>query len=197
MYPILILIFFKYTLYGQNVFNVTLPAPQAAVSFGGDSIGPKIECEISHSMREEIQLEIEKNREELKRKGILPIDNFRASAVSFIFPMRQKAGVNDPGFYNIGNYIDHDTLVGSVLDYNCGGRTYDGHAGTDIGNSPFEWYKMDNDLVEIIDGAPGIIINKSDGNFDRNCGFVPSNWNAVYVEHSDGTIAWYGRVVVM
>ena len=42
--------------------------------------------------------------------------------------------------------------------------------------------------------APGIILHRSDGNYDRNCGLEDYNWNAVYVQHSDGSIAYYGHL---
>ena len=46
----------------------------------------------------------------------------------------------------------------------------------------------------IVAAAPGTIVNKFDGNFDRNCGFGSGNWNAVYVRTPDGSIAWYGHM---
>ena len=59
---------------------------------------------------------------------------------------------------------------------------------------PFSWYKMDHDQVKVVAAADGVIIYKSDGNFDKNCGFNNDNWNAVYVEHADGSVAWYGHL---
>jgi hypothetical protein len=53
---------------------------------------------------------------------------------------------------------------------------------------------MDSGDVEIIAAAAGTIINKSDGNFDRSCGMNNNNWNAVYVQHADGSVAWYGHM---
>jgi len=50
--------------------------------------------------------------------------------------------------------------------------------------------------VEIVAAAPGTIIGKDDGNTDQNCAFctIGCNWNAVYVMHADGSVAWYGHM---
>jgi murein DD-endopeptidase MepM/ murein hydrolase activator NlpD len=53
---------------------------------------------------------------------------------------------------------------------------------------------MDSNDVEIVSAAAGTILYKSDGNFDRSCTFNNNNWNAVYVQHSDGSVAWYGHM---
>jgi hypothetical protein len=86
-----------------------------------------------------------------------------------------------------------------LLDYNNGTRTYDlatgyNHQGADYGLWPFGWQMMDAGAIEVVAAADGIIMYKSDGNYDRNCGFNNSDWNAVYVQHTDGTSAWYGHL---
>ena len=48
---------------------------------------------------------------------------------------------------------------------------------------------MDDDQAEIVAAAAGQIIDKRDGNYDRNCDFSNGGWNAVYVMHADGSIA--------
>ncbi|MCX7548842.1 peptidoglycan DD-metalloendopeptidase family protein [Xanthomarina sp. F1114] len=53
---------------------------------------------------------------------------------------------------------------------------------------------MDDNQTEIIAAAPGQIIAKGDGEFDRSCNFNNNVWNAVYVQHNDGSIAWYGHM---
>jgi len=53
---------------------------------------------------------------------------------------------------------------------------------------------MDSLDVEIVSGAAGTIIYKSDGNFDRSCGTNTANWNAVFIQHADGSVAWYGHM---
>ncbi len=55
---------------------------------------------------------------------------------------------------------------------------------------------MQYNEVEIIAAAPGTIIGKGNGLFDQNCAMCTSScdWNAVYVRHSDGSVAWYGHM---
>jgi hypothetical protein len=54
---------------------------------------------------------------------------------------------------------------------------------------------MDDDGVEIIAAAPGQIIVKDDGAFDRSCDFnTTTPWNIVIVQHSDGSVAAYGHM---
>lgn len=121
-------------------------------------------------------------------------------SVSFIHPTR-AINLTDKGYYGISNYIDQNSAYpNQILDYNCGNRTYDqasgyNHRGTDIFSWPFPWTKMENNQVEVIAAATGVIILKSDGNSDKSCAFCSQcNWNAVYVRHADGTVAWYGHL---
>jgi murein DD-endopeptidase MepM/ murein hydrolase activator NlpD len=53
---------------------------------------------------------------------------------------------------------------------------------------------MDEKQVAIVAAAPGVIIGRSDFNPDRSCAMSNSQWNAVYVRHADGTVAWYGHM---
>ena len=53
---------------------------------------------------------------------------------------------------------------------------------------------MDDNAVEIVAAAPGTIVLRTDGNFDRSCGLNGGSWNAVYVRHADNSIAWYGNM---
>lgn len=100
----------------------------------------------------------------------------------------------------ISNYVDHNTgFPQQVQDYNCGTRTYDtnsgyNHQGVDIFTWPFSWDQFYNNQAEVIAAAPGVIIQKSDGNFDQSCSFNSNNWNSVYIQHSDGSIALYGHM---
>ncbi|MCP9767233.1 M23 family metallopeptidase [Lacihabitans sp. LS3-19] len=79
-----------------------------------------------------------------------------------------------------------------IDDYNCGKRTYDGHDAEDIGLFPFAWRMMDNESVQIVAAAPGIILTKRTGNFDKNCEWAGAgNANYVSLLHDDGTITNY------
>ncbi|MBP6334991.1 MAG: peptidoglycan DD-metalloendopeptidase family protein [Bacteroidia bacterium] len=107
------------------------------------------------------------------------------------WPLRAANGLTDCNFYHISAYVDHNITTGTIQDFNCGTITYDSHKGTDISIWPFSFYKMDNDLVEVISAAPGIIIDKHDGEFDRNCAATTVSANYVFIQHSDGSHALY------
>lgn len=158
-----------------------------------DEISPEQRAAIIHTLQE--------NEAELRNNGLLQTPA-SPSFIAFRWPIKQALGYNDNGFYGISNYVDENTAFpNQVRDYNCGTRSYDlssgyNHAGTDIFTWPFPWQKMSRNAVQIIAGAAGTIIAKSDGNFDQNCAFCSGacNWNAVYVMHADGSVAWYGHM---
>lgn len=115
--------------------------------------------------------------------------------ITLSFPLRGADHFTDFGFHSVTNLVDQDTNYGSTRDYNCGSNTYDNHKGTDYFLWPFGWNKMDNDDVEVIAAAAGIIIDRIDGNDDRSCTWQDSpNWNAVHIHHADGSVAWYGHL---
>lgn len=109
----------------------------------------------------------------------------------FEWPLRPATGFEDYGYHAISGFPDHDDdSAGSVLDYQCGERTYDGHNGTDYVLWPFWWYKMDHAEIEIVAAAGGVIIRRDDGYDDRSC--TPGgSTNKVAIRHADGTMAWY------
>lgn len=156
------------------------------------------EC-ITPQERSFIQEQIAANRTMLQAQGLLPY-NSHAPTPLFNWPLRMAAGQTDPGYHGISNYVDLNAAYpNQLLDYNCGARSYDtntgyNHAGTDIYTWPWSWYKMDNSQVEIIAASPGTIVFKQDGNYDRSCATAGGNWNAVYVQHNDGSVAWYGHM---
>jgi murein DD-endopeptidase MepM/ murein hydrolase activator NlpD len=171
---------------------------------GGSSYQPSQHDELSQVQRSQIISTLQKNVVELQIRGILPKNTeiLQPLVTQFNWPIKQAAGFTDPGYYGISNYIDQNLAYpNQLLDYDCGNRTYDlssgyNHKGTDIFSWPYPWLKMNTNAVEVIAGAPGIIIGKDDGNFDQNCSFCSSacNWNAVYIQHTDGSIAWYGHL---
>jgi murein DD-endopeptidase MepM/ murein hydrolase activator NlpD len=112
--------------------------------------------------------------------------------VAFEWPLQKTAGLTFNSYYATNNFVDQDNTAG-LEDYNCDMRTYDGHKGTDIDTWPFPWYIYDNDYVEVIAGAAGTILAKTDGNDDDHCTAF-GTWNAVYIEHADGSTAWYGHL---
>lgn len=161
----------------------------------------KIKDEINPEQRTGIIKMLKANETKLRnaRKLLSPTG---IESTLFQWPIKQALNYNDNGYYGISNYVDENpAFPNQLLDYNCGNRTYDlasgyNHAGTDIFTWPYPWQKMERNAVQIIAAAPGTIIAKSDGNFDQSCAFCTGacNWNAVYVMHSDGSVAWYGHM---
>jgi hypothetical protein len=180
-----------------------LTQPPAKQPEGGGSFRMlmPLEDEITPEQRTAIIKMLQQNETQLRSQGLLPIPS-NPSIVAFNWPLKQALGYNDQGFYGISNYVDENPAVPNlILDYNCGNRSYDlasgyNHAGTDIFTWPFPWQKMSRNSVQVIAGAAGTIIAKSDGNFDQNCAFCSGacNWNAVYIMHADGSVAWYGHL---
>lgn len=156
------------------------------------------EC-LSDVHRAQIMNTLDSMRTQLLAEQLLPPPDQNA-LVLFAWPLQLRTGVNEYGYHSISGHVDHNPAFPNQLtDYNCGQRTYDtpsgyNHKGTDYFLWPFSWNKMDSNDVEIVAAAAGTILYKSDGNFDRSCTFNNNNWNAVYVQHSDGSVAWYGHM---
>lgn len=170
--------------------------------FGGEFVIEKTEC-ISQQERDQIQDILQQNIADLQQRGILPA-TYSKRQVALEWPVRQADGFDYNSYYGISNYFDHDPAFSgdnnnNVLDYNCGSRSYDtgngyNHQGVDIFTWPFGWHMMAKNQVEVVAAAAGTIIAKFDGNFDMECTFNSNQWNAVYIQHEDGSIAWYGHV---
>jgi murein DD-endopeptidase MepM/ murein hydrolase activator NlpD len=165
--------------------------------------------EITDLQRAKIKATIATNVETLRRAGRIPVFFAKAAPATplqevppapLLWPLQLVPGHPDPGARTVLNYVDHDPgYPGLILDYNCGNRTYDqangyNHQGTDITAFPFPWRKMDNDEAIVVAAATGIIVAKLDGQYDRSCALADQPWNAVYVMHPDGSIAWYGHL---
>ena len=115
----------------------------------------------------------------------------KTATTSFSWPLRMANGLNDCGYYYLANYVDQDTTSPGIKDWNCGTVTYDGHRGDDIAALPYPFYKMDNNQLEVIAAAPGTIVNKVDGNFDKNCAGNNLTANYIIVKHADNSYALY------
>ena len=50
---------------------------------------------------------------------------------------------------------------------------------------------MDNNQVEVIAAAAGTIVDKADGNFDKNCGSNNLMANYLVIQHTDGSRVLY------
>ncbi len=119
------------------------------------------------------------------------IQRFSSVPTQFAWPLQPAVDLHDYSYYFISAYVDQNPSASAIGDFNCGTNTYDGHKGTDIAIFPFPFYKMDNLLVEVIAGAPGTIVDKSDGNFDRNCASNSLTANYVVIQQADGSYALY------
>jgi len=194
------LIFATITLNGQDKIQ-TFKFGENQIFKKGDSYIYKFDPgpEISDEQRILIKEIIDKNKSVLREKNILPDKNVE-NDILFQFPLKIKDGLNDPGFYSISAYLDHNSDYPNQLqDYMCGELTYDlengyNHEGTDFFLWPFPWFKMDNDEVQAIAAASGIITFKQDGHFDRNCNGEDMPWNAIFIQHSNGYSTWYGHL---
>jgi murein DD-endopeptidase MepM/ murein hydrolase activator NlpD len=116
-----------------------------------------------------------------------------AATVLFNWPLKAGSSLTDCSYYYISAHVDHNNAASAITDYNCGTITYDGHKGTDIAIGPFPYFKMDHNQVLVVAAAAGTIIDKHDGEYDRNCLGAGSNVPANYViiQHSDGSNALY------
>lgn len=155
----------------------------------------KTEC-ITDSQRQEVRQQFALNKQQILRNNPNAFQR-RGGSPLFIFPIRPKAGFGEYGYYSVNNFVDHNsTPNGNLLDFECGQRTYDwgngNHEGTDYVLWPYPWKRMQEEVMEIVAAAPGIIIDKRDGFFDLNCiNNGNPNWNGIIIEHADGSQAWY------
>ena len=157
--------------------------------------------ELSAEERVAVWEDLTASRARLTERGILPMAGERI--VGLDMPLR-SAETNpfssnyQPWF--IANYVDQNqAFPNQTTDHACGERTYDtssgyNHQGTDFFLWPTPWRQMEEGRVEVVAAAPAVILKKQDGNYDKHCSITNATWNAVYVEHADGSIAWYGHL---
>ncbi len=156
----------------------------------------KGEC-ISDNQRAEIEQEVTANKIWIARNNATALQQRTTVHPLFILPFRAKAGFSDYGYYSLFNQVDQDLLTnGHLKDYNCGERTYDGpgfnHKGTDYVVWPYPWKKMEEDVMEVVAAAPGVIVVRKDGFFDKSCDNNGNpNWNGIILEHADGSRTYY------
>ena len=67
-------------------------------------------------------------------------------------------------FFNITAYRDNSGDGNGLQDWNCGGDTYDGHRGTDMGVGGFAGMDAGRDIVASADGT---VVTTNDGVDDR------------------------------
>lgn len=180
-----IFLFFCYFIFSQ-------PIQKLVPNGGGEYVydNGHENC-LSDSDRSEIRSMLKTNSDLLKKTGKTP-KPLEKAIINFEWPLQKNSGLSFNNCFAISNFVDQDQSSG-ILDHDCGSRAYDGHNGTDVYTWPFPWYLVENDFAEVIAGADGVIIGKSDGYDDDHCSCL-GTWNAVYVEHLDGSVAWYGHM---
>jgi murein DD-endopeptidase MepM/ murein hydrolase activator NlpD len=171
-----------------------------ALDFGGGPYKSHSEdSRITEKMRVEIKARLKKSIGLLKSQGIIPTESIKKSgSVALYWPLNST--LSDYGYHRMGHFPDHDSRTNRLLDYMGGNRTYDrssdgyDHQGTDFVAWPFSWHQMNNDQLQVVAAASGTIIEKVDGNYDKECftlEYGNFNFNSIYIYHDDGSIAWY------
>ena len=166
---------------------------------GGGSLPAGGPC-LDDATRMQIKAQLAETRARLRAEGLL--QRRGGTPPLFVWPLVQAPGFFDRSFWGITNFVDQDpAFPDMVLDYAGGARTYDtaggyNHRGIDIHLWPLSWEMMARDQAQVVAAADGTIIGKVDGEFDQNCQLPSPNpdWNAVYVEHTDGSVTWYGHL---
>lgn len=144
---------------------------------------------------EQMRNQIATNVKQLSAEGKLVVPQGGLPPQKFDWPLTNETNFYGNDYFFIQNYIDHAPASGIISEYMCGTRSYDlpgyNHQGTDICIGPYWWNMMDDMKVRIIAAAPGQIVGRSEGNFDRNCGFGSGTPNSITIQHADGTRAMY------
>lgn len=145
-----------------------------------------------------IEEAIAANLRSLETRGMVP--EAAAARPALGWPLMPVNGLSDSGYHTAYHFVDLDPdFPGQVLDYSCGDRTYDNvlgynHQGVDFVPWPFRWSRFRDGQIAVVAAAPGIIVHKESGNPDYDCTQEWTLWNAVYVLHADGSVAWYGHL---
>ncbi|UOG76835.1 peptidoglycan DD-metalloendopeptidase family protein [Hymenobacter tibetensis] len=181
-------------------FTALSASAQSVAPAGGGSYLPTPGACLTPTQHARIDSMLDTNIRTLTQRGILPGPANRPATVPLSWPLRQAAGFSYNSIYGISNFVDRNAAYpNQLLDWNCGTRTYDtaagyNHGGLDVFLWPFDMNMMASGQAEIVAATAGVIIAKSDGNFDMNCAFNSANWNAVYVQNADGSVCWYGHM---
>ena len=173
---------------------IPIPPIPAIVEDQSENSAPSGD-EISPAQEQAMWEDITRNIEILRSKGALAIPD-TSQNVTYTFSLRMSPGLPDSAGFRVSAFADHNPSTGSVVDYNGGTRTYDGHRGTDYALWPFSWNKMDAGEMLVIAAAPGIIVSSANvDSTDHNCLSSSSDpWNYVALLHADGRMTIYGHL---
>lgn len=91
-------------------------------------------------------------------------------------------------------YRDHGE-DGYLVDWDCAGRTYARHLGSDFGGGGFQGMEEGRDVAA---AAAGVVVSTNDGEFDLcttlDCEGGGGFGNFVVLEHADGRITTYAHL---
>lgn len=175
------------------LFGLTIPAHAQVLSTGG---GPIESGPIRDNASEQIDLALPRAVQRARELG-LDVDRHVGRAIDrnavgrLDWPLLLRPGSKRLSGNGLSNYVDLQPTSG-LQDWNCGTRTYDGHRGIDYSIGVYPWRTMDAQEVSIVAAAPGTLVEKADGNFDRVCvwgGSPPANY--VIIQQDDGLFAFY------
>lgn len=181
--------------------GLVLAAPaQARRPDGGLQLAPEATDRVSAEMDRHMVAAVESNLAKLRAEGRLPA-TVPPKVSGLVWPMGPTPGIGSD-WHAISGFVDLDPRFPNLRrDYTCAtgtaARTYDtaagyNHRGIDYIIWPFPWHLMDTGAIDVRAAAPGTLIEKNDGTYDRNCSWdVPDVMNYVIVLHADGTIARY------
>jgi Peptidase family M23 len=176
----------------------TIPAANVQPPSGGEGFGPeRFADEMTPRIEARLLAAQAQGADRLRAQGKLPTTTLRAPTIAnMLWPLAPRPGVG-VDWIGVSNFVDlNAAFPHQILDYSCGARSYDtntgyNHRGTDLFTWPFAWTLQDQGAVDAVAAAPGTIIAKVDGNFDRECTGQTDTPNYVFVQHTDGTVAWY------
>jgi murein DD-endopeptidase MepM/ murein hydrolase activator NlpD len=189
------IVFFPLLILGQNTNIIAPTGAYPSEPHFQPVFLEKGEC-LSKAARHELKERIIKNKQQILAKNKNAF-NKTTNATLFVQPIQPKAGFDDYGYHTINFLVDQNlTPNNNLQDYFCQSRTYDwttgNHAGTDYIIWPYPWKRMQEEYMEIVAAADGIIVDKRDGFFDLNCQINGNpNWNGIALEHADGSQTFY------
>jgi murein DD-endopeptidase MepM/ murein hydrolase activator NlpD len=92
----------------------------------------------------------------------------------------------------MNNFVDMNAAGGQILDWDCSDYTYDGHQGHDFGPRGFGEQDVG---VPIFAALPGLVVDRHDGEPDRNTTApnVPANYVILWHGGTHYTYYWHMR----
>ena len=154
---LIILLLIVWCVFGESR-NTTITNRGNMIEYMFGSFKPPQDICLTKEKRQEIQHQLKENIIHLNLDQKL----FRADDhVLFSWPLLLNDDSNDYGYHGISGFVDNNLNYNdNLLDYNCGSRTYDtedyNHQGTDYYLWPFEWTKVENDVVSVVAASSGI-----------------------------------------